>query len=195
MSTRTTGLISGGVALAMLGAAYAAVPLYRMFCAATGWDGTPRRADESALPKQAAAQTVTVRFDANTGPGMVWNFKPAQVTQTIHVGQKSLAFFRASNPTDQATSGQAVFNVSPDTVGRYFTKIQCFCFNEQTLGPHQSADMPVVYFIDPAYLTDKEAAKVKEITLSYTFYPMKPGAVKTEAVAAARSRATARIEG
>ena len=170
-----TALALSTVAATMLGAAYAAVPLYRAFCAATGYGGTTQRAEGRAAPGAVSARTITVRFDANTAAGMAWDFHPDQVTQQLRIGARGLAFFHASNPGDRATGGQAAYNVSPDTVGKYFVKIQCFCFNQQTLAPHQSAEMPVIYYIDPAFLHDPEAAKVKEVTLSYTFYPAAPG--------------------
>lgn len=184
-ATRRTGLLAALVALSMLGLAYASVPLYRLFCEVTGFAGTPQRA--GAAPLQVSDRTVTVRFDANTASGIAWRFKPGQVTQTVRIGQKSLAFFKTENLTRERNSGQAVFNVSPDTVGKYFTKIECFCFTEQTLEPGQKVDMPVVYFIDSAILDDPQALKVEEITLSYTFYPMPPEPVKT---AATRTGAT-----
>lgn len=175
-----TGFLAALFALGMLGAAYAAVPLYRLFCQVTGWDGTPVRG-EAAPGATAGGETVTIRFDSNTAPGMVWSFKPEQKTQQVKIGEKTIAFYHAHNPTTETTSGTAVFNVSPDTVGKYFTKIECFCFTEQTLAAGQSADMPVLYYIDPAYLKDPDAAKVEEITLSYTFYPKPAEPVKTAA--------------
>lgn len=174
-----TGLMAGGIAVAMLGLAYASVPLYRMFCEVTGFGGTPMRGD--AAPGATGAQTLSVRFDANTAPGMGWTFKPSQTTQTIRIGAKTIAFYRAHNPGTEASSGTAVFNVTPDTVAKYFTKIECFCFTEQTLAAGASADMPVMYYIDPAILNDPDAAKVEEITLSYTFFPMAAEPVKTAA--------------
>jgi len=178
-SNARTGLLAGGIALSMLGLAYASVPLYRMFCEVTGWDGTPMRG--SVAPGATGTRTLSVRFDANTAPGMVWTFRPEQVTQTIRVGEKTIAFYRAHNPGPEASSGTAVFNVTPDTVGKYFTKIECFCFTEQTLAAGESADMPVMYYIDPAFLNDPDAAKVEEITLSYTFLPVAAEPVKTAA--------------
>lgn len=166
----------------MLGVAFAAVPLYRIFCQTTGYGGTTQRAEAATLPlARVGTRTLTVRFDANTAPGMPWQFRASQVTQQIGIGERRLAFFHAANPTRERTGGQAAYNVSPDTVGKYFVKIQCFCFNQQTLGPGQQAEMPVVYFIDPAFLKDPEAAKVKEVTLSYTFFPVPPEAAKTPA--------------
>lgn len=186
------------VASTMLGAAYAAVPLYRMFCSATGYGGTTQRAEgrtplTAAARAKGAARTITVRFDANTAPGMGWDFRPEQVTQQLRIGERGLAFFHASNPAAIATGGQAVYNVSPDTVGKYFVKIQCFCFNRQTLAAHQSAQMPVIYYIDPAFLNDPEAAKVKEVTLSYTFFPA-PAEATASAFPAASEVAKATLQ-
>lgn len=175
-------------AATMLGSAFAAVPLYRLFCQVTGFAGTTQRADGRDLPgKQAlargASRTITVRFDANTASGMDWRFRPEQVTQTLRIGERKIAFYKAVNPTRQTSYGQAAFNVSPDTVGKYFVKIECFCFREQTLKPGQSVDMPVLYYIDPKFLDDPEALKVEEITLSYTFFPAEPIAATTAAAA------------
>jgi cytochrome c oxidase assembly protein subunit 11 len=185
---RRTAIGLSVVAATMLGAAYAAVPLYRVFCSATGYGGTTQRAEGRAALTNAAlargaTRTITVRFDANTAPGMSWDFHPDQVTQQLKIGQRGLAFFHASNPTDARSGGQAAYNVTPDTVGKYFVKIQCFCFNQQTLAPHQSAEMPVIYYIDPAFLDDPEAARVKEVTLSYTFFPAAPAAAGFPAAA------------
>ena len=183
-ASRRTALAATLGASAMLGLAFASVPLYRLFCEATGFGGTTMRADGSAVAAPTA-RTLSVRFDANVAPGMAWSFKPAQVTQQIRVGERQLAFYTAANPAGHATHGTAVFNVTPDTVGRYFVKIDCFCFTEQTLAAGQSAEMPVLYYIDPAFLADPDAAKVEEVTLSYTFFPVERQAAKTAAVAAA----------
>jgi len=177
-AVKRTGAATALVALAMLGLAFASVKLYRIFCQATGYGGTTQRAEAATLPAgRVGTRTVTVRFDANVAPGMPWTFRPSQVTQQIGIGERKLAYFYAANPTYERTGGQAAYNVSPDTVGKYFVKIQCFCFNQQTLAPGQKADMPVIYYIDPGFLKDPEAAKVKEITLSYTFFPAPPSAI------------------
>ncbi len=160
------GLVS--FAVFMIGLSFAAVPLYRMFCAATGFAGTPQRAASGST--QVFSQTVTVRFDANVSPGLPWSFKPLQPQLTLHVGENKLAFFRASNLSKETVTGSAVFNVSPDLMGQYFTKIQCFCFTEQTLKPGETAEMPVSFFIDPVILNDREAKTVRDMTLSYTFF-------------------------
>ena len=161
---------SGCVAVVavMVGLSFAAVPLYRIFCQKTGWAGTPQRA--ASAPKTIAPETVTVRLDANVTPGLPWSFEPVQPKLTLHVGENKLAFFRAVNRSKETVTGSAVFNVSPDIMGQYFTKVQCFCFTEQTLKPGEAVEMPVSFFIDPAILEDRDAKTVRDMTLSYTFY-------------------------
>ncbi len=155
------------VILAMGTLAWASVPLYSIFCQVTGWGGATDVAD--AAPG-AVTQEVTVRFDASTAKDMPWEFKPVEQSQRIHVGEEGLAFFEAYNPTDRVIAGTASFNVAPFSAGGYFTKIQCFCFDEQVLQPGQRVQMPVSYFVDPEILEDADARFVKTITLSYTFY-------------------------
>ena len=156
------------VVAVMVGLSFAAVPLYRIFCQKTGWAGTPQRA--ASAPKTIAPETVTVRLDANVTPGLPWSFEPVQPKLTLHVGENKLAFFRAVNRSKETVTGSAVFNVSPDIMGQYFTKVQCFCFTEQTLKPGEAVEMPVSFFIDPAILEDRDAKTVRDMTLSYTFY-------------------------
>ena len=182
---RRVALLSGAVAVSMVGLAFASVPLYRVFCQVTGFGGTIQRAEKA--PDQATAQTMSVRFDANTSPKLQWAFHPVQTTMTVVVGEQAMAHYRATNHSGQTMTGSAVFNVTPPQAGAYFNKIQCFCFTEQTLKPGESVDMPVVFFVDPDMLKDADAAGIKEITLSYTFYPVdKPKAV-SEAPAAPAS--------
>lgn len=161
-------LISAAVFVAMVGAAYASVPLYRAFCQLTGFGGTVRRA--AAAPDAVLAKTLTVRFDANVR-GLPWTFTTLQTSQEAKIGETKLAFFRVTNNSDRPVTGRAVYNVSPDQAGAYFQKLQCFCFNDQTIGPHQTLDMPVLYFVDPKYADDFETRGQKVVTLSYTFYP------------------------
>lgn len=157
-------------ALACMGAlSYAAVPLYRMFCQVTGYAGTTQRAVKA--PDKILDRMITVRFDANVAPGMGWTFEPVQRTVNVRIGETSLAFYRATNTTSTAITGAASFNVSPDSAGRYFNKIACFCFTEQTLGPGETIDMPVSFFVDPSIVDSESARSIREITLSYTFYP------------------------
>jgi cytochrome c oxidase assembly protein subunit 11 len=168
----------------MVGLAYASVPLYRMFCQVTGFGGTTQRAEQA--PEQATGKFVMVRFDANTSGALDWSFHAAQTEIRTVVGEQVMAHYRATNTSSKVLTGTAVFNVSPPQAGAYFNKIQCFCFTEQTLKPGESVDMPVVYFVDPDMLQDPDAAQIKEITLSYTFYPVdKPKAVSEAAAAPA----------
>jgi cytochrome c oxidase assembly protein subunit 11 len=164
-----TALLMALVVVAMAGLAFAAVPLYRLFCQVTGFDGTPLRAERA--PGAIAGQ-VGVRFDANVHPGLPWRFAPKQTTVRIAPGARTQIFYRATNLTARTTTGQAVFNVTPDKAGRYFRKIECFCFTEQVLKGGQSADMPVIFFVDPKIRTDPATRAIDEITLSYTFYPV-----------------------
>ena len=143
--------------------------LYRAFCEATGFDGTTQRADRA--PGAVAGQ-VKVQFDANVHPGLPWRFEPEQVAVNVAPGAQTKIFYFAQNLSQHPVTGQAVYNVTPDTVGKYFKKIQCFCFSEQTLKPGQKVDMPVIFFVDPAIENDPDTKDVHEITLSYTFYPV-----------------------
>jgi cytochrome c oxidase assembly protein subunit 11 len=174
---RRTGLMAALLATGMIGLAYASVPLYRLFCQATGFGGTTGRAEAAALPdaqrlNALGGRTIKIRFDSNVSPGMPWQFVPKNRDQSIRIGEKRLAFYTATNMSATATTGRAIFNVSPDTAGQYFRKIECFCFTEQTLAAGETIDMPVTYFVDPAILDDPDARKIDEITLSYTFYPV-----------------------
>jgi cytochrome c oxidase assembly protein subunit 11 len=144
------------------------VTLYRLFCAATGYNGTTRRVASDAAAR--AAETVTVRFNTDIAPGLPWRFEPAQGEVTVHFGDQALVYFKATNLSDRPLVGHAAYNVEPDAVGRYFNKIQCFCFTEERLAPHQSVEMPVVFFVDPAMLKDPDAGYIRSITLSYTFF-------------------------
>ncbi len=179
---RRVAVISASVALGMVGLAYASVPLYRMFCQVTGFGGTTQRAEQA--PAKATDKTIIVRFDANTSGALDWSFHAMQTEEKTVIGEQMMAYYKATNTSDKTLTGSAVFNVSPPQAGAYFNKIQCFCFTEQTLKPGESVDMPVVYFVDPDLLNDPDAAGIKEITLSYTFYPVdKPKAVSEAAQA------------
>ena len=173
---RRVATIFGVVFVAMLGLAYASVPLYSMFCKATGFGGTTQRAE--VAPKTATDKFITVRFDANTAGSLGWNFHPVQSVMKVKVGEQNMAHYSATNTTGQVTTGSAVYNVSPPEAGAFFDKIQCFCFTKQTLKAGESVDLPVVFFVDPAILDDPDAKAISEITLSYTFFPAdKPKAV------------------
>lgn len=171
---RTIGLLSA-VVFAMIGLSFAAVPLYRLFCAATGFNGTTQRAAEAST--RQVDRTVEVRFNANTAPELPWRFEPEQRKVEIKIGETKLVAYRAENLTGSPVAGSATYNVTPEKVGRYFVKVQCFCFEEQTLQPRQVVDMPIYFYVDPEFASDPEMADVKSITLSYTFFRARPGAM------------------
>jgi cytochrome c oxidase assembly protein subunit 11 len=167
-NARTAGMMALLVA-AMVGLAFASVPLYKIFCDVTGFGGTPVRAEEAP---GAVAGEIGVRFDANIDPALPWKFEPVQPTIRIAPGKRTQVLYRSSNYTARPTTGRAVFNVSPAIAGQYFSKIECFCFTEQTLKGGETADMPVVFFVDPKIAEDPATRHIDEITLSYTFYPV-----------------------
>jgi cytochrome c oxidase assembly protein subunit 11 len=161
-------LICAAAFFGMVGAAYAAVPLYKMFCQATGFDGTVRKAE--VKPDKVLDRKVTIRFDANIRE-LPWTFQAVQSSQDVRIGDTGLAFFKVTNPTDKPMTGRALYNVVPEAAGPYFQKLECFCFSSQTIQPHQTVEFPVVYFVDPQYVKDPETVGKNEITLSYTFFP------------------------
>lgn len=167
-ANKRSGLVFALVPVVMLGLAYASVPLYRMFCQATGYGGTTQRA--VAPSKDVSERTIQVLFDANTGGGLAWTFEPVQRRQEVKLGETAMAFFRATNTSNRPITGTATFNVDPPAAGIHFNKIQCFCFTEQTLEPGQSVEMPVTYFVDTALATDKDAQSIGVVVLSYTFF-------------------------
>ena len=154
--------------LAMVGLAFAAPPLYRAFCQITGYGGTTRTA--TAAPDRILERRIEVRFDANVAPGLPLEFAPAQLSEHLRIGETGLAFYRVRNLSTAPVTAIATFNVVPHTTGRYFQKLQCFCFREQTIAPGAELDMPVVYFVDPALVDDPNTTDVQSITLSYTFF-------------------------
>ena len=164
-----------GVVAGMLGLAYASVPLYRMFCAATGYEGTPRVATGGAETK--GKRTLRVRFDANVGGGLPWDFQPEQNQIDLRTGQTATVFFKVTNRTGSRVTAHAVYNVGPGSTGGYFNKISCFCFTDQTLAPHETVEMPVVFYLDPALEQDESMNGVDEVWLSYTFYQAKAAAL------------------
>lgn len=164
-----TGLAVFSVILVMIGLSFAAVPLYSLFCKVTGFDGTTGTA--TALPDKILDRTVTIRFNASTGPGLMWDFKPELLQIDVRLGEKGLAAFHAKNRLATPTAGTALYNVTPLKAGKYFHKVQCFCFDEQILQPGQDVSMPVMFFIDPSMNDDPDMEDVTSITLSYTFYP------------------------
>lgn len=163
----TVAALAGIVAL-MIGLVSVSVPLYRWFCQATGWGGTTQRADSTT--GKIADRIVTVRFSTDVAPGLPWRFRAEQEEVKVRLGEQRLVFFSAENLTNEPVVGHATFNVTPTKAGRYFTKIQCFCFDEERLGPRQKVDMPVDFFVDPALADDPATREINTITLSYTFF-------------------------
>ncbi len=167
-----TGVMAAAIAVAMVGVGFAAVPLYRVFCQVTGFGGTTMRVSEAqAATVQATGKSIVVRFDANQR-GLPWEFKPERPTDTVSIGARDMSIFIAKNLSSQPMTGTATFNVTPALAGKYFNKIQCFCFTEQRLEAGQEVRMPVLYYVDPKIMTDPETKDIEEITLSYTFFPV-----------------------
>ena len=163
-------------ALGMMGGLVAvSVPLYRIFCAATGYEGTTQRASV-APDHQIAGKTIIVRFNAETAPDLPWDFQPEVREVTVHPGEEKVIAYRATNRSAETITGRAVYNVTPDKAGLYFDKLQCFCFSDQVLAPGQSAELGVQFFVDPGIVADANTADVNTITLSYTFFRAKDGA-------------------
>ena len=171
----TVAAACGFVVALMVGAAYAAVPFYNWFCRATGFNGTTQVAE--VAPKGAPlARTVAVRFDSNVAGGLPWKFEPEQTEIKVRIGEVVTVYYTVTNQAARTTTGQAAYNVTPLTVGSYFTKINCFCFTEQTMAPGETREMPVVFYVDPKIAGDNELDDLNTITLSYTFYAVKPPA-------------------
>jgi cytochrome c oxidase assembly protein subunit 11 len=173
---RTALLAITGVA-AMTGLGFASVPLYRLFCEATGFDGTTQRAN-GRLVKAVPGKTVEIRFDANHVPTIPWTFAPEKPDQVVTIGEKNMAFFTATNHARYPVTGRATYNVTPTQAGSYFAKVQCFCFTEQTLQPGQTVRMPVIFYVDPGITHDADTKNIEAITLSYTFYPIDDARVR-----------------
>lgn len=167
LSNRTIALIASAGVVGMVGLAYAAVPLYDMFCKVTGFGGTTRVATQG--PSQILDQTVEVRFDANVADAPL-QFRALQTRQTVRLGQHGLAFYEVTNPTNQEVRVIASYNVTPHYAGPYFNKLECFCFSERVIAPGETRKLPVVYFVAPELVTDRVAGKLETITLSYTFF-------------------------
>jgi cytochrome c oxidase assembly protein subunit 11 len=163
-----TALALTAVIGGMVGLTAAAVPLYRLFCQVTGFGGTTQRAEQA--PDASVAETIKVRFNADVASDLPWRFSPAQREVEIRIGERQLAFYRAENQSDRPLLGSATFNVTPHKAALYFTKIDCFCFEEQQLQPHETVEMPVSFYVDPAILDDPNTRDVGAITLSYTFF-------------------------
>lgn len=164
---RTAAMVVG-VVVGMTGMAFAAVPLYDAFCKITGYGGTTQEAD--AAPDQVLERRIEVRFDANVAPGLPVEFAPSQINQTLRIGETGLAFYTVHNNSDQPIVARATYNVTPHMAGPYFAKLECFCFQDKVLAPGETAELPVVYFVDPEIVTDADTAEINTLTLSYTFF-------------------------
>lgn len=154
----------------MVGLTFASVPLYSLFCRSTGWGGTTQVATQLPPEDEIVDRDVTIRFDTNTARDLPWDFKPEMISTKIKVGERGLANFIAFNRADMPMAGTAIYNVTPLKAGKYFQKIQCFCFDEQILQPGQRVNMPVLFFVDPKLNEDRAMDDVKTITLSYSFF-------------------------
>ena len=174
MAISNNALLARNLALIVLGMimlSYASVPLYRMFCEVTGFGGTTQRAE--TLPDQVLDRKITVSFNADISPDLPWKFKPDQHEVVVNIGQQQLVSYSATNESVQAVSGMSTYNVTPHIAGKYFNKLECFCFEEQKLLPGQSVHMPVSFFLDPEMVNDPDLEGITHITLSYTFFPYK----------------------
>jgi cytochrome c oxidase assembly protein subunit 11 len=173
----TVAAICGFVVVLMVGASYAAVPFYNWFCRATGFNGTTQVA--TAAPSLAPlARRIAVRFDSNVAAGLPWKFEPEKTEIEVNIGEVVTVFYTVTNQSARTTTGQAAYNVAPLTVGKYFEKINCFCFTEQTMAPGEKREMPVVFYVDPSVVADSDNDGLNSITLSYTFYPVREPALK-----------------
>jgi cytochrome c oxidase assembly protein subunit 11 len=158
----------GVLVAAMVGASFAAVPLYKIFCSVTGFAGTTQVA--SIAPKHELGRELTIRFDSNVTPGLPWKFVPEQNSIRLHIGEVATVHYKVINEAARTITAQASYNVTPTTVGAYFDKINCFCFTEQTMKPGETREMTVVFYVDPEIVNDRDQDPLTTITLSYTFY-------------------------
>ena len=182
-SRRLTAAALTAVIAGMVGLSFAAVPLYRMFCAATGYGGTPQIGPQRSAG--TVARSITVRFNADANPGLPWTFVPEQRQVTLQLGEERVGFYAARNEASEPVTGIALYNVTPDKVGKYFHKTACFCFNRQTLAPLQQMQFPVSFWVDPAIADDPNTSDVTTITLSYTFFRTLDDAARSGALARA----------
>jgi cytochrome c oxidase assembly protein subunit 11 len=181
-SNRKVAIICSAVFCAMVGVSFASVPLYNLFCRVTGYGGTTQRVEQYS--DVILDRKITIRFDANTAPGLPWEFRPKQRHVELRIGETGEAFYLAENNAKTPTSGTASFNVSPALAGAYFNKLECFCFTEQELQPDQAYEMPVQFFVDPEIINVPELKNIKTITLSYTFHPLTKETAEVQAESA-----------
>jgi cytochrome c oxidase assembly protein subunit 11 len=181
---RRTALACAGLAMGMVGLAYASVPLYDLLCRVTGFDGTPivRASNGSSV----VDRTITVRFDANVSPGLPWRFAPETPEVKVRLGETTTVAYKVTNTGDRASAGIATYNVQPDLAGAYFSKLECFCFTEQTLQPGETLESAVVFYVDPRLAEDADVRDLPSITLSYTYFPSRGGKPVAEATASTK---------
>ncbi len=181
---RRTALACAGLAFGMVGLAYASVPLYDLFCKVTGFDGTPmvRASNGSSV----VDRTITVRLDANVSPGLPWRFAPETPEVKVKLGETTTVAYKVTNTGDRASVGIATYNVQPDLAGAYFSKLECFCFTEQTLQPGETLESAVVFYVDPRLAEDADVRDLHSITLSYTYFPSKGGKPVAESTASTK---------
>ena len=184
LTMRRTALACAGLAMGMIGLAYASVPLYDLFCKVTGFDGTPivRASNGSSV----VDRTITVRFDANVSPGLPWRFSPETPEVKVKLGETTTVTYKVTNTGSRASTGIATYNVQPDLAGAYFSKLECFCFTEQTLQPGETLESAVVFYVDPRLAEDADVRDLHSITLSYTYFPSRGGKPVAEATASTR---------
>jgi cytochrome c oxidase assembly protein subunit 11 len=176
---RRTVLACAGIVVGMAGLAYASVPLYDLFCKMTGFGGTP--VVRAANGSDVAERTIAVRFDANVSPGLPWRFSPETPEVRVRLGETTTVLYKVTNTGDRPSTGIATYNVQPDLAGTYFSKLECFCFTEQTLKPGETVESAVVFYIDPRLVEDADIKDLSSITLSYTYFPSKAGKPVAEA--------------
>jgi len=178
---RLMGMGVAGLVLGMVGLAFASVPLYRMFCQVTGYNGTVQLGGGAA--PGAGDAVVTIRFNANTQPNLPWRFMPEQGATSLRVGEEAMAFDSAANLSNAPVTGVATYNVTPEVVGKYFHKTACFCFEQQTLAAGQQVDMPLAFWVDPKMMQDPNTRDIRTITLNYSFFRSLEDAERSGALA------------
>ena len=182
-----TAFVCLGVAVGMIGLAYASVPLYDLFCKVTGFDGTPVVRDSNA--SQVVERTISVRFDSNVAPGLSWRFSPEKPEVTVKLGETTTVYYKVTNTGDKPATGIATYNVQPDLAGTYFSKLECFCFTEQTLKPGETLESAVVFYIDPRLVQDSDVKDLSSISPSSPYFPSKAGKPVAEATSSTKPTA------
>jgi len=179
-----TAIACAGIVVGMIGLAYASVPLYDLFCKVTGFDGTP--VVRTSNGSEVMERTITVRFDANVSPGLKWRFAPETPEIKVRLGETTTVMYKVTNTGDKPSTGIATYNVQPDLAGTYFSKLECFCFTEQTLQPGETLESAVVFYVDPRLAQDSDIKDLSSITLSYTYFPSKGGKPVAEATSSTK---------